>query len=279
VPVSKYCKTIQIEAEKKGLNELQSQIDVDLKSIEDKNSPQHKAFCWSVLKDKKDKKMSIEIQRFVLAFIYFQFNGNSWKQCAQYDYRKNSPCTLSDNKIRDVESSRFLSSHNECGWDRTVCTEPGMEITKLNFNDLFSNNTVLEFNVTSEWKSLKRLKDIDFSSNGMVGSLPAMLGELPNLKRILLQKNKFRGKIPYALKNLTKTVELRLNSNRLTGTIPSWIATFRFLEILDLHGNMFSGSVPSELCNLQYLKKITVTCPNSTKNECKCCTCKTCTCK
>lgn len=92
--------------------------------------------------------------------------------------------------------------------------------------------------------------------NNMVGSLPAELGNLPNLVFLDLAANDLTGPLPIQLGNCTKLKEVWLFGNHFTGSIPSQLGSLTQMEKLYLGYNRFSGAVPSELGGLTALKEL-----------------------
>ena len=62
---------------------------------------------------------------------------------------------------------------------------------------------------------------IDLTDNGLVGSIPAELGNLLNLENLHLAVNSLTGSIPDELGNLMKLSSLTLSNNDLIGPAPS----------------------------------------------------------
>lgn len=88
------------------------------------------------------------------------------------------------------------------------------------------------------------------------GSVPAALGDLPNLQRIVMQDNGLTGALPPSLANLRHLLVLDLGRNRLSGPLPEWITNLSTLQRLDLAGNRFSGPLPSSIANLANLQRL-----------------------
>ena len=63
--------------------------------------------------------------------------------------------------------------------------------------------------------------ELDLSSNGLSGSIPAGLGNLTKLTWLNLSFNELSGSIPAELGNLTKLGGLDLGYNQLSGSIPT----------------------------------------------------------
>ncbi len=95
-------------------------------------------------------------------------------------------------------------------------------------------------------------------SNGLTGSLPVELAQLPELSVLDLAGNELEGRIPSALGDITRLERLNLASNRLSGSIPPSLAQLSELRHLALGGNGLSGAVPSELGDLGRLELLDI---------------------
>ena len=104
-----------------------------------------------------------------------------------------------------------------------------------------------------ECYSIKKTKEIDMSSEGLTGQIPAEIGKLVNLTSINLYDNALSGTIPVEIEKLVKLKSLFLNQNRLTGNIPSVVGKLLNLQNLYLNDNKFSGAVPMDVFQLPKL--------------------------
>ena len=79
-------------------------------------SPQDEAFQWLVNDDEvqvcPDDILDVE-QRYIMALLYFETNGDSWFSCAAASATNTSPCPS--------ESARFLSGVDVCLWLNVTC--------------------------------------------------------------------------------------------------------------------------------------------------------------
>nr|GME01255.1 probable LRR receptor-like serine/threonine-protein kinase At5g63710 isoform X1 [Ipomoea batatas] len=64
------------------------------------------------------------------------------------------------------------------------------------------------------------LQILNLGNNKFSGSIPADLGQLPNLKHLVLRENDLSGPIPNSLVNITGLKELDVSSNDLAGGVP-----------------------------------------------------------
>ena len=100
--------------------------------------------------------------------------------------------------------------------------------------------------------------ELDLSYKWFSGSIPAELGELPNLTRLILRGNRFSGSIPAELGKLSKLLSLDLSDNPgLTGSIPAELgklSNLTRLNLSDIRG--LSGSIPAELGKLSNLTRL-----------------------
>ena len=85
--------------------------------------------------------------------------------------------------------------------------------------------------------------EIDLSSNGLNGELPAEIDDLSGLTVFNLSSNELTGAIP-DLSSLTALKTLDLDSNSLSGVIPD-LSKLTALEYLDLGRNSLSGAIPN----------------------------------
>ena len=93
------------------------------------------------------------------------------------------------------------------------------------------------------------------ANNGLLGSLPSLLAELPALKVLDLSGNQLTGVLPSSIATL-KTLEiLRLRNNQFTGAVPV-LSTLASLQVLDLGNNRFVGDLPRGLCALPNLREV-----------------------
>ena len=117
----------------------------------------------------------------------------------------------------------------------------------------WTNNTNwLTNEALSEWHGLDtdangRVTGLRLENNGLIGEIPAELGDLTNLIALRLYSNSLSGKIPAALGELANLQELILSRNALTGEIPVELGGLTNLISLRLYSNRLSGAIPTEL--------------------------------
>jgi|GEM_PF-4994407 len=100
---------------------------------------------------------------------------------------------------------------------------------------------------------LGQLTEIDLNNNGLVGTLPAALGDLANLRSLDLGWNQLTGQIPAQLGDLRSLLNLRLLFNEFTGEIPAELGNLANLRSLMLVHNQLTGNIPDGLDNLSSL--------------------------
>ncbi len=98
-----------------------------------------------------------------------------------------------------------------------------------------------------------RVTRLRLSSNNLVGTIPAELGNLSNLTSLSLGRNDLTGAIPSQLGNLSNLETLWLGDNQLTGAIPAELGSLSNLDYLGIEGNGLTDAIPSELGNLSSL--------------------------
>ena len=105
---------------------------------------------------------------------------------------------------------------------------------------------------------LTELRRLDLQWNRLTGELPSSLGNLSDLQVLILGRNGLTGPIPAELANPAPLWSLVLSYNDLTGPIPAAIGDMASLEYLSLRANGLSGAVPAALANVDTLRELTV---------------------
>jgi Leucine-rich repeat (LRR) protein len=96
----------------------------------------------------------------------------------------------------------------------------------------------------------------DTTSNHLVGTLPASLGNLANLQYLCLPNSALRGAIPATFGQLSNLIKLSLYNNQLDSSLPSSLSGMSHLQQLWLANNQLSGNIPSNLGNLTNLTQL-----------------------
>ena len=100
----------------------------------------------------------------------------------------------------------------------------------------------------------QRVTELSLGERGLMGEIPAELGNLTNLVSLSLWQNQLTGEIPTELGNLSNLQSLDLSSNQLTGEIPTELGKLSNLSSLELIANQLMGEIPTELGKLSNLR-------------------------
>ena len=126
----------------------------------------------------------------------------------------------------------------------------------------WTNNTNwLTNEALSEWHGLDtdangRVTGLRLENNGLIGEIPAELGDLTNLIALRLYSNSLSGEIPVELGGLANLEELSLRGNALTGKIPAELGDLTNLISLRLYSNSLTGEIPTALGKLANLQEL-----------------------
>ncbi|WIA12661.1 hypothetical protein OEZ85_006309 [Tetradesmus obliquus] len=88
--------------------------------------------------------------------------------------------------------------------------------------------------------------DNEDGSQGLTGTLPEALSQLPQLAVLNVETNALTGSIPEQLCSHNKLKVLKLRSNRLGG-VPQYLTQCTELTQLDISNNRFSGPMPANM--------------------------------
>eukprot|EP00249_Psilotum_nudum_P020103 c27568_g1_i1 orf=281-2113(+) len=140
-----------------------------------------------------------------------------------------------------------------------VCDFVGVECWNLGENKVFSLKIPAAGFVGNFPTGLglcTSLQQLDFSENGISGSIPVdICTELPYLTVLDFSSNNFTGSIPENLGNCSYLNRLHLQQNKLTGQIPWQIGVLSRLSDLDLSDNYLRGLIPSSFTNRSEINK------------------------
>ncbi|KAG7959953.1 hypothetical protein I3843_10G095400 [Carya illinoinensis] len=79
-----------------------------------------------------------------------------------------------------------------------------------------------------------RVKALNLSYMGLVGTIPPHIGNLSFLVSLSISNNSFHGSLPNELSRLYRLEYLNFRFNELSGEIPSWIGLLTKLQFLGL---------------------------------------------
>ena len=99
-----------------------------------------------------------------------------------------------------------------------------------------------------------RVTRISLPENLLVGTLPALLGNLSHLETLNLRHNKLTGPLPPEIGSATRLREIDLGHTELDGTIPATLGRLVDLRRLNFEYVPFSGPIPPELGALTELE-------------------------
>ncbi|XP_059639147.1 probable LRR receptor-like serine/threonine-protein kinase At3g47570 [Cornus florida] len=160
--------------------------------------------------------------------------------------------------------SSWNDSIHFCNWKGVTCGRRHQRVTILNLPSLklvgslsphIGNLTFLKGNsfqgeFPTNLTDCSDIRDINISSNNLVGRIPIEVGSFSNLLLLDLSGNHFTGNIPPSLGNLSSLRVLLLDTNNLKGSIPFELGKLSNLQFLQLSSNNLSGMIPTPLYNI-----------------------------
>jgi Leucine-rich repeat (LRR) protein len=140
----------------------------------------------------------------------------------------------------------------ECSWWGVTCDVGENHVVQIN---LSTNNLV--GSIPPIINQLPELVILNLFANTLTGTIPASLGSLSQLQEIKLgYGGTISGSIPPELGNLTALTHLDINDHELTGDIPLSIFGLANLEHLDLSWNNLTGGVPAAVSGLTSIRDL-----------------------
>ena len=218
------------------------------------STPQHKAMTWILDEDLNNTLDALVsraigdeedqdglqlrlIERFVLAVLYYEFDGPNWFVDYGFLNATTSVCEWG-------EEDQGVKCGDENGGH--------VALISLEFNNL--NGTI-----PYEIDGLVKLESISLVGTGIYGTLPPTMGNLTNLKLFQLGLTGVGGSIPDSIKKMQSLNRLWMPWNALSGQVPATaLSELKELEFLGLWSNMLTGPLPSFNPQIQDLRDIEV---------------------
>lgn len=217
-------------------------------SLDEKGSPQQKAFAWLVdddvtttLGDLEDQRYIVE--RYTLVVLYFALHGPDWT--TRFSFLSSDEHCLwndGDNGVfcDDSSVSRLnLSKNNLTG---AIPPETG-HLTSLILLNISEN--AISGDLPPIFGKLTRLRQLDCGANQLIGSIPSEIFQISSINAVWLEDNHFTGTLPHSVVNATQLEYLSIANNKLNGTIHGNLSGLVSLKEFDLTNNELVGSLPS----------------------------------
>ena len=156
------------------------------------------------------------------------------------------PCVAADSmemvKIINTTNIEFV----ETSWNvnNPVCTWAGLTIDADGYITIFNNrnkgiNGALPADLGQN--GLTRMEEFKISQNDLTGSIPATMGNMPELSILWLDDNQFTGTIPTEIGDASSLAIFWVDNNNLSGAIPQSFLDLDFLRDLSIYNNSFDS--------------------------------------
>ncbi|MGE5342516.1 MAG: hypothetical protein ACM3SY_13650 [Candidatus Omnitrophota bacterium] len=183
-------------------------------------------------------------EREALIALYNSTDGDHWNDNSGW-------------KTPPLHTDGFAMPGTEENWlGVTVSIHYGPNAIENHVTDLQLEDNRLIGTIPSVLGNLPDLTGLNLSWNQLSGSIPPELGDLRKLDEFNVSVNQLTGSIPNTLGNLSQLRWLNVFCNRLSGTIPPQLGNLSHVVLLDLSANQLNGSIPNEfslLTDVQYL--------------------------
>lgn len=169
-------------------------------------------------------------QRFTMALIYCEFNGDNW-----------------------LEGELWVSDLHECDWYTMIGVDPCGRNEQ--YQILRNYGQQMRGTLPPEISMMSSLWEITFADNLITGSIPTTLAKLSELDTLSLSFNLFKGPIPPFVWQFEDMEYLDLGYNFFTGSIPPTVdLTSPNLHTLKLEHNDMGGPLPDSLGSFEWTK-------------------------
>ncbi|XP_059642822.1 probable LRR receptor-like serine/threonine-protein kinase At4g37250 [Cornus florida] len=152
-------------------------------------------------------------------------------------------CVLGD-PLGVLESWNY-NDETPCSWNGVTCGTPGNSDAYYRVTGLSLPNSQLLGSIPADLGLIQNLRNLDLSNNSINGSIPSSLFNASDLQTLDFSNNLISGELPELVGGLGSLEVLNLSDNAFAGKIPGNLTTLRNLTVLSLKGNYFSGSLPS----------------------------------
>lgn len=152
------------------------------------------------------------------------------------------------------EFSGWGSFLDPCQWLGVMCdTTHALIGLNLAQNNLHGDLTVVLESLRPFYPSLNILI---IGLNDFQGEIPDTIQDMQTLTYLGLWSSGLMGTIPAALGNLPRLRQLAIGWNKFTGTIPSELGDLKELEVLELFGQPVKGPIPESFGKLSQLSEL-----------------------
>jgi hypothetical protein len=167
-------------------------------------------------------------QRFAMAILYCEFNGDNW-----------------------LEGDFWLSDLHECDWYTLVGVDPCGR--REQYQIIRSYGQQMRGTLPPELSMLSTLWEVTLSDNLIEGTIPSEYYKLSKLETLGLAFNLFKGPIPDFVWEFEDMVYMDLAYNFFTGTIPDTVhLTEPNLRVLFLENNDLASTIPNTFGQLDW---------------------------
>jgi hypothetical protein len=167
-------------------------------------------------------------QRFAMAILYCEFNGDNW-----------------------LEGDFWLSDLHECDWYTLVGVDPCGR--REQYQIIRSYGQQMRGTLPPELSMISTLWEVTLSDNLIEGTIPPEYYKLSKLETLGLAFNLFKGPIPDFVWEFEDMVNMDLAYNFFTGTIPDTVhLTEPNLRVLFLENNDLASTIPKTFGQLDW---------------------------
>jgi len=218
-------------------------------------------------------------ERETLLNFYTTLTGDTWSSnfnwgsdsgvCTWFGVTCNDDLSIVEIKLASNQIESTKEQHDVVA---SIFTLPNLEVLDLKGNSIHLDFTGIQFSpsllslrvsgtgLTSlegigAATSLRRLHATD---NGLNGTMPDELFDLPELRSLYLSFNSIHGTIPAKISQLSKLEEFYMYGNDLTKSLPSEMGLLTNLREVVLARNFLTGSIPTEFNSLPRLEQLSL---------------------